>query len=58
MKKITDHIDMPELYTTYETLHLSEKEQFYYDTILADDEMSASEKIIKLRQYILNPRLL
>lgn len=58
MKKITDHIDMPELFNKYENFNLSEKEQFYYDTILADDEMSASEKIIKLRQFILNPRLL
>jgi hypothetical protein len=58
MKKITDHIDMPELYDNYEYSNLSEKEQFYYDVILEDEEISASEKIIKLRQLLLNPKLL
>lgn len=58
MKKLTDHIDMPELYNNYEYLSLSEKEQFYYDAILADEEIGASEKIMKLRQLILNPKLL
>lgn len=63
MKKISDHIDMPELYSNYEYRNLgdgdiSKKEKFYYDAILADEEISASQKIIKLRQLLLNPRIL
>lgn len=58
MKKLTDHIDMPELSTSYEYLDLWKEEQFYYDAILADEEISGVEKIRKLRQLMLNPRIL
>jgi len=58
MKSLAENIDMPELYETTQLVELSDQEKEIYDILIEEDELSASEKLITLRQFAMNPRIL
>ncbi|MEI7477885.1 MAG: hypothetical protein WCJ81_05305 [bacterium] len=57
MKKLTDHIDMPQLIQSVKHFPLSEQEQLYYDAFIEDNTMTGVEKLMTLRMFLLNPQL-
>lgn len=58
MKSLTDSVEMPPLIEEDGTLRMSDSERVLHDTIVEEDELTASEKIRVLRQLFLNPDLL
>lgn len=57
MKKLTDHVDMPELMESVKYISLSNEERLYYDAFIEDATMTGQEKLIMLRKFLLNPQL-
>jgi SNF2 family DNA or RNA helicase/ubiquinone/menaquinone biosynthesis C-methylase UbiE len=58
MKSLTENIDMPQLHEATQLVELSDQEKEIYDILIEEDELSASEKLITLRQFAMNPRIL
>ncbi|MFA5127448.1 MAG: SNF2-related protein [Patescibacteria group bacterium] len=57
MKDLRESIDMPELTETIVPISLSPEERDIYEALLEDDEVTATEKMKILRQFLLNPDL-
>ena len=58
MKEIAASIEMPLLLSEDVEVELSGEEREVYQILLEEDELTASEKIITFRQFLLNPQLL
>lgn len=58
MKSLTESIEMPRLDEKIVEVELSDREKEVYELLLEEDELTASQKIQVLRQYLLNPELL
>ncbi len=58
MKELATSIEMPKLTETDIEVTLSPEEREIYEILLEEDELTASDKIILFRQFLLNPELL
>lgn len=58
LKRLQESLDMPPLAERNITIDLSREEKEIYEVLLEEDELTASEKITTLRQFLLNPELL
>lgn len=58
MKELASSIEIPTLTEELINLDLSPEEREIYEILLEEDELTASEKIIDFRQFLLNPELL
>ncbi len=57
MKEMSESLEMSEKEEIIEELEMTENEKIIYNNILDNDELTASEKIITLRKFLLNPEL-
>lgn len=57
MKSLAESVDMPELEETVHSLELSDQEKEIYEVLIEEDELTATEKLTILRQFVMNPRL-
>ena len=58
MKELNQHIEMPKLDEKVREYDLSDFERDAYEVLLEEDELTPTEKMQALRQFLLNPRLL
>ncbi len=58
MKSLAESVDMPDLEEKVRTVELSDQEKDIYEVLIEEDELTATEKLATLRQFLLNPRLL
>lgn len=58
MKKLAESIDMPDLHEKLTVLEMSSKERDIYEVLMEEDELTASQKLQYLRQFLLNPEML
>ncbi len=58
MKDIASSIELPQLTEEDIEIDLSLEEREIYEILLEEDELTASQKIILFRQFLLNPELL
>ena len=58
MKELVGSIEIPKLTEITIESSLSKEEREIYEILLEEDELTASEKIILFRQFLLNPELL
>lgn len=57
MKSLAESIEMPMLHEELHVVELSKEERDYYEVLLEEDELTASQKLQILRQFILNPEI-
>lgn len=57
MKELVTSIEMPKLTEIDIPIELSPSEREIYEILLEEDELTATEKIILFRQFLLNPEL-
>lgn len=55
MKSLTESVEMPKLQERERKIQLSEIEKSFYEVLLEEDELTASEKMQLMRKFILNP---
>ena len=55
MKSLAESVEMPKLHEEVHEISLSEAEQDVYEVFLEEDELTATQKLQILRQFILNP---
>lgn len=55
MKSLEEGVEMPPLYEEDIEVELTDLEKEIYDVLLEDDELTATDKMKLLRQFILNP---
>ncbi len=58
MKSLQESVEMPKLKNERLATVLSEAEKDIYELLLEEDELTASEKIINFRRFLMNPRAL
>ncbi len=58
LKELGESIEMPELQQELAVLELSEQERAIYEILLEEDEITATQKMQAMRQFIMNPDLL
>jgi SAM-dependent methyltransferase len=58
MKSLAESVDMPELEEKIHLLELSDQEKEIYEVLIEQDELTATEKLTILRQFLMNPQLL
>jgi ubiquinone/menaquinone biosynthesis C-methylase UbiE/superfamily II DNA or RNA helicase len=58
MKSLEEGVEMPQLTEETREISLSSLEKDVYEVLLEDDELTATEKMKILRQYLLNPELI
>ncbi|TAN33255.1 methyltransferase domain-containing protein [Patescibacteria group bacterium] len=58
MKNLEEGVEMPTLTEETIKVELDKLEKDIYEVLLEENELTASEKIIMLRQFLLNPELL
>lgn len=58
MKELVTSIEMPERKEQDIEVILSKEEREIYEILLEEEELTASEKIVSFRQFLLNPELL
>ena len=57
MKDLQEGVEMPELIETISETELSDMEKRVYEVLLEDDELTATEKMITLRTFLMNPEV-
>lgn len=57
MKSLAESIEMPTLHEELHVVELSKEEKDCYEVLLEEDELTASQKLQILRQFILNPEM-
>ncbi len=58
MKELTASIEMPELKEVDVSIELAPEEREIYEILLEEDELTALDKILLFRQFLLNPEIL
>ena len=58
IKELATSIEMPPLFEEDIKIELSPEEKEVYQILLEEDELTATEKIITFRQFLMNPQLL
>ncbi|MDO8591529.1 MAG: SNF2-related protein [bacterium] len=56
MKSLAESIEMPQLHEELHVISMSHQEQTAYEVLLEEDELTASQKLQFLRQFVLNPQ--